>query len=182
MSQMYMIIDVDRCWGCRSCQVACKQEHGLPAEDFKPVEVFRVENMTKSGVHCDFIPVMCQHCDAAPCMEVCPFGAWQRTEEGIVTLDEDKCVGCTLCFRVCPYEAIGVKMVIGQQKASKCDMCASRRARGFLTACEQHCVGGAITTCTAEQKDDLIKDYPYQWSTGRVIYVSRVRSSLGLDM
>ena len=52
--KMFMIVDIDRCWGCKACQVACKREHGLASEDFKPIEVFRVENMQGDKVRCDF--------------------------------------------------------------------------------------------------------------------------------
>lgn len=177
--QMYMIIDIDRCWGCKACQVACKREHELSSQDFKPVEVFRVENEYAGSVRCDFLPVLCQHCDFPACADVCPRDALVRTEEGLITVDEEKCIGCGLCFKACPYGVIGEKRADGKRKAVKCDLCAARRARGFLTACEQHCIGGAFISCTAQGKEALLEPYPYRWGTGRIIYVSRTCSSLG---
>ena len=82
--KMFMIVDIDRCWGCKACQVACKREHGLASEDFKPVEVFRVENMQGDKVRCDFLPVACQHCTSPACAEACPRGALVRTDEGLI--------------------------------------------------------------------------------------------------
>lgn len=100
--KMFMIVDIDRCWGCKACQVACKREHGLASEDFKPVEVFRVENMQGDKVRCDFLPVACQHCTSPACAEACPRGALVRTDEGLIAVVEDRCIGCGLCFRKCP--------------------------------------------------------------------------------
>ena len=177
--KLFMIVDIDRCWGCKACQVACKREHGLAPEDFKPVEVFRVENEQENRVRCDFLPVACQHCDAAACVEVCPRKALVRTGEGAIRVEEDLCVGCGLCFKKCPYGAIGLKIVNGKRKAVKCDLCMERRERGFLPACEQHCLGGVFTSCTAAEKETLLEPYPYRWQTGCVIYVSRIRSGLG---
>jgi len=70
-------------------------------------------------------------------------------------------------------------MVDGRRKAVKCDLCTERRQRGFLPACEQHCLGGAFTSCTEAEKAALLEPYPYRWGTGSVTYVSRVRSDLG---
>ena len=177
--KMFMIVDIDRCWGCKACQVACKREHGLASEDFKPVEVFRVENIQGDKVRCDFLPVACQHCTSPACAEACPRGALVRTDEGLIAVVEDRCIGCGLCFRKCPYGAIGLKMVDGRRKAVKCDLCMERRQRGFWPACEQHCLGGAFTSCTEAEKAVLLEPYPYRWGTGSVTYVSRVRSDLG---
>lgn len=180
--KMFMIVDIDRCWGCKACQVACKREHGLAPEDFKPIEVFRIENEQEGQIRCDFMPVVCQHCTTPTCVGACPCGALVKTEEGTVIVEEDRCVGCGLCFKKCPYGAIGLKTGSGKRKAVKCDLCAERRNRGFLPACEQHCLGGAFTSCTAAEKEELLKKYPYRWETGCVVYVSRVRSSLGKAM
>ena len=123
--KMFMIVDIDRCWGCKACQVACKREHGLASEDFKPVEVFRVENMQGDRVRCDFLPIACQHCTSPACAEVCPRGALVRTDEGLIAVVEDRCIGCGLCFRKCPYGAIGLKIVDGKVEldAEKCNHC-----------------------------------------------------------
>ncbi len=178
--QMYMVVDIDRCWGCRACQVACKREHGISPDDFKPIEAFRLENKLGTEIRCEYMPVLCQHCDDPACVKACPKQAISRTEEGLIEVDEPRCIGCGLCVKACPYGAVGLKRdAAGKRNAVKCDLCAERRSRGYLTACEQHCLGGVFTSCTAGQRDDIIKDYPYLWNAGRIIYVSRRLSDLG---
>jgi Fe-S-cluster-containing dehydrogenase component len=61
----------------------------------------------------------------------------------------------------------------------KCDLCRERREHGFLTSCEQHCIGGAITSCSEKDLASVIAGYPYRWSAGSVVYISKKRSDLG---
>lgn len=176
----YLIIDIDRCWGCRSCQVACKIEHNLTAEDFKPIEVIRVEQCIDSCIECDSVPLTCMHCDNAECIISCPQTAIYRDEEGIVRVDESKCIGCGICTTKCPYGAIGIKKdKEGKRKAVKCDMCTERRARGFMTSCEQHCIGGAITSSPESSLEKVLSPFSYRWSVGGTWYVSKKLSELG---
>jgi tetrathionate reductase subunit B len=176
MPQIYMIVDVDRCWGCKSCQVACKYEHGIPAGKVKPIEVFRIENKDVSGkVYCDYLPVMCQHCEKPECLDACPVSAISRNEEGVVVVDSKLCTGCGLCAESCPYDCITEEDGL----AHKCDLCIERRSRGFPTSCEQHCMGRAFTSCTKEDMEALVAGRRYVWSTGRVVYVSDQLSGLG---
>lgn len=179
MENCYLIINIDRCWGCRSCQVACKVEHGLTDKDSRPMEAIRVEMEGESCAACEAVPLTCMHCDDPACASVCPQKAIYRDGEGLVQVDEEKCIGCGLCSKACPYGAIGLKTVNGKRKASKCDMCRDRRARGFMTSCEQHCTGGAIVSCGEERLQEMLSPFPYKWSVGKTVYVSQKISSLG---
>lgn len=180
MDTAYLIIDIDRCWGCKTCQVACKVEHGLTAEDFRPIEPARVERELDGQARCDFLPLTCMHCTDPACMGACLKKAIYRDEEGLIQVDAAKCVGCGLCASACPYGAIG--LAHRQEKsrlAIKCDLCSQRRARGFLTSCEQHCLGGAITSCAQEDLEGLLAPFAYRWTVGQTIYVSSALPSLG---
>jgi dimethyl sulfoxide reductase iron-sulfur subunit len=109
MRKLGMVIDLNRCIGCRSCAVICKIHNSLPPGTWwQRVEtVGSQEHMVPVGEYPDlselFLPVPCQHCDNAPCIKVCPVGAtWQR-EDGIVLVDYERCIGCRYCMTACPY-------------------------------------------------------------------------------
>ena len=98
-----MVIDLKRCIGCYSCTVSCKEEHFLPPGIF-----WNKVLMTHEGeyptVTKKILPVICNHCKEAVCVEICPTGASHRREDGIVLVDSDICVGCRACILACPYQ------------------------------------------------------------------------------
>lgn len=98
-----MVIDLKRCCGCYACVAACKAENGTPRGILfarvldKEVGKFPLVKRT-------YIPVLCNQCKEAACERVCPTGATSKREDGIVTVDYDKCVGCRACYVACPYK------------------------------------------------------------------------------
>lgn len=175
---MYLIVNVDRCWGCKACQMACKWEHGLKAGDGDCIKVYRIEN-EEEPVKANFVPTLCIHCDSPMCETACPVKAIGRDQEGLVQVDANRCIGCGRCETACPYGLMVMRREGGRKKANKCDLCTERRSRGFLASCEQHCLGGAITSCTERQKSNLTADFSYKMEKGRVIYVSNQCVDLG---
>ena len=98
-----MVIDLKRCIGCYGCQLSCKAEHGTPPGVLFARVLKREEGKYPTARQI-FLPVLCNHCEDAPCIDVCPTGASFRWEEdGIVDIDHDKCVGCRACMMGCPY-------------------------------------------------------------------------------
>lgn len=98
-----MVIDLAKCIGCFACVLSCKQEHFLPPNVFWPrIVVGEVGNFP--SVQKQMLPVLCNHCSDAPCQKVCPTGATQIREDGIVWVDYDKCMGCRYCVIACPYQ------------------------------------------------------------------------------
>ena len=99
-----MVIDLKKCVGCQTCTIACKQEHGLPAETFwrfvADCEVGEYPNVRRL-----FLPMQCMHCANPPCVPVCPTGASRQRGDGIVWVDYRECVGCGYCALACPYRA-----------------------------------------------------------------------------
>ncbi|MFQ5898246.1 MAG: 4Fe-4S dicluster domain-containing protein [Candidatus Methylomirabilia bacterium] len=99
-----MVIDLVRCVGCQTCTIACKQEHGLPAD-----VVWRFVADCEVGQYPDvrrlFLPMQCMHCAEPPCVPVCPTGASRKREDGIVWVEYRNCVGCGYCAMACPYQA-----------------------------------------------------------------------------
>lgn len=102
--QWAMVIDQRKCVGCSSCTVGCKAENKLPpGVIYRPV--IEEEYGTFPNVARRFLPRPCMHCTNSPCTKVCPVGATYKREDGIVSIDYDKCIGCRYCISACPYGA-----------------------------------------------------------------------------
>jgi len=99
-----MVIDLKKCAGCYACQVACKQVHFLPPGMFW-CRVLVGETGKYPEVRRHTYPVLCNHCKEAACVEVCPTEATTKRDDGVVLINQDKCMGCRYCLVVCPYQA-----------------------------------------------------------------------------
>ncbi|WP_298566957.1 4Fe-4S dicluster domain-containing protein [uncultured Aliiroseovarius sp.] len=154
-----LVIDLDTCVGCQGCVTACKgwntQNYGAPLSDTDPYgadpggtflnRVFSYEAQTEGRpaqtVH---MPRSCLHCDDAPCVTVCPTGAsYKRSEDGIVLVNEDRCIGCGLCAWACPFGAREMDRDAGIMK--KCTLCVDRIYNENLP--EEDRVPACVRTC-----------------------------------
>jgi anaerobic selenocysteine-containing dehydrogenase/Fe-S-cluster-containing dehydrogenase component len=142
MSQLSLMIDLERCIGCKSCEAACKAEHGLgPTENRN--HVIWLGQTGSPGL--DFLTLSCQHCERPACLRACPVVPKAINKDpntGVVEIDETLCTGCGECVVACPYGAMGYDMI--DHHAVKCDLCADRRADGLRPACATACPSGAI--------------------------------------
>lgn len=102
MPKYAMVIDLDRCHGCRACMEACKVENNTPAASFW-MYVFRLEEGRYPDTRIRFLPRPCMHCDNAPCVKVCPVGARYKRDDGLTATDHERCIGCRYCQVACPY-------------------------------------------------------------------------------
>tara|TARA_B100001971_G_C18156283_1_gene518731 strand:+ start:142 stop:945 length:804 start_codon:yes stop_codon:yes gene_type:complete len=120
-----MLIDLKRCIGCFSCETSCKMEHELSIGP-RFIRVMQVGPKTVKGrVKNIYVPLLCYHCNPAPCVSPCPTGAIvKRPKDGIVWIEPEKCIGCRQCIQACPYGAIQYDTKTG--KAIKCDFCKHR--------------------------------------------------------
>jgi Fe-S-cluster-containing dehydrogenase component len=84
-----------------------------------------------------FVPKLCNQCENPPCVQVCPVGATFVTEDGVVLVDKDRCIGCRYCIQACPYGARYLHPVT--HTADKCTFCYHRVVRGLLPACVEVC-------------------------------------------
>jgi len=181
VEKIYYVVDIDCCMGCKSCQTACNLEHGYAGGSGWPIEVFRMENLAKNGqATCDFIPVLCLHCETPDCVSACPEDALSKNEEGLVLVEESLCTACGKCVAACNYGAIYLRECgDGKKKATKCNLCGARRVRGFPPSCGHHCLGQVFRTCRESEKEQLLANYRYSWSRGQLVYVSNILSEIG---
>jgi len=149
MAIKVLVIDLDKCIGCYSCEVACKQENDLPL-GVRWLRVLTIGPRKINGeLHMDFIPTMCLHCNDPYCSYLCPTNAIIKREDGVVLLDENKCIGCKLCVYACPYGLMHFNH--DRNVAGKCNMCFSRMNYGLEPSCVQHCIGGALQILDIER-------------------------------
>lgn len=143
MKQYAIVVDLDRCIGCRAgCQVACKMENDIGLG--KSRSVLHTINFGKyPNQHLYYIPVMCQQCEDPACVNVCPTGAcYKSDEDGVVYIDKETCIGCESCRKACPYDAENFNKEL--RVMDKCTICEQLRAKGEKTACVSICPGNAL--------------------------------------
>jgi Fe-S-cluster-containing dehydrogenase component len=135
-SEYVMIIDLNKCVGCRACEQACNQRNHLP-EGVSYIHVLAKGD----GEDRWFLPVQCQHCQEAPCRSVCPASATYRHPSGAVLVNTNACVGCKYCVVACPY---GARIYDEHEGiANKCWLCLDWVLGGGEPACVQSCLRGA---------------------------------------
>ena len=171
------VVDTNRCIGCGLCVVACKEENHVPDDpEYTRTWVERQTTTADGVVHVDspeggmygfepgpapvavggsavtdvrFVPRLCMQCEEPPCTGVCPVGATYRTADGVILVDEDRCIGCGYCLVACPYGAryivpagdVTPRGVAGV--ADKCTFCYHRITTGRRPACVEVCPVGA---------------------------------------
>jgi formate dehydrogenase iron-sulfur subunit len=161
--RMGVLVDTTTCVGCRNCEWACKEAHNLPSgnlESYEDRSVFQTKrrpNENALTVVNEYPPakysnlpidvkVQCMHCDHPACVSACIVGAFSKHENGSVTWDTTKCIGCRYCMVACPFQV----PVFQYNKAlepliMKCDFCFERTKEGKLPACVEICPVEALT-------------------------------------
>lgn len=137
-----MVIDLRRCNGCKACVIACGNENGNNPNEHRTA-VYQVSHTQDRGVYCFNLPLLCNQCEHPTCVTRCPTGAtFKRTDDGVVVVDADKCIGCGRCIEDCPYG--GVRFINSRtRKVDKCNFCLHRTLNGLRPACVDTCIGGA---------------------------------------
>jgi carbon-monoxide dehydrogenase iron sulfur subunit len=126
----------ERCTACKTCQVACMIEHSEAKDLFAAIfETPRPRTRVYiEAVNGNQVPVLCRHCDDAPCLNACIAGALYRDEAtGAVRSNLDRCIGCWTCVMVCPYGVVTRQQET--QRALKCDLCPDRDVPACVAAC-----------------------------------------------
>ena len=165
MPRYGFVIDLKRCYGCYSCQVACKAENCTP-KGIDWAKCIQAEAGQYPSALRQMLPTVCMQCEEPACMTVCPTGATTKDENGIVQVDKNLCMGCKYCIMACPY---GARQTVdrwesyfpnapgdldpyeayakkrweeergGYGIATKCDYCMPRVKEGRKPACVEAC-------------------------------------------
>jgi len=177
-----MLIDLRKCIGCQACTVSCSVENQAPIGQFRTTVLqYEIDKGDGSAPAMVSLPRLCNHCDNPPCVPVCPVQATFQRTDGIVLVDNERCVGCGYCVQACPYDARFINKET--QTADKCTFCEHRLEAGLLPACVESCVGGArvigdlndpdseISTRIAANKDDIKVLKPGMNTAPHVFYI-----------
>ena len=147
-----MLIDTTKCAsGCSECVTACNTENGLSGktgeQDSQWIRKMHIKNL-QTGVEHN-LPMLCQHCEHPPCVDVCPTGASMRRADGIVLVDRHTCIGCRYCMMACPYKARSFvhepltdqnpEVPRGKGCVEACTFCVQRVDREETPACVEAC-------------------------------------------
>jgi formate dehydrogenase iron-sulfur subunit len=132
-----ILIDITKCIGCRSCEQACKQIHGFPAETEAHLSPTALTVVEERGDR--FVRRMCMNCQDPACASACLVGALKKTELGPVTYESSKCIGCRYCIVACPFNVPKYEWSKLVPYVKKCDMCYSRQIKGQPPACVEAC-------------------------------------------
>ena len=144
--QMAFYFDASACIGCKACQIACKDKNDLPlgvlwrrvfeygGGDWVEQDGIKVPSLLFSY----YLSSACQHCENPVCRDVCPVQAITKRDDGIVILDNEKCIGCRYCEWACPYGAPQYNEEINAM--TKCDFCYDLQDQGLNPACVDACV------------------------------------------
>lgn len=196
-----MGIQTNKCIGCGRCMEACKDENNVPRDPFfvrtwverytirknGDVTIQAIDRMSEDSaatpadremMRSFFVPKLCNQCDNPPCVQVCPVGATFKTEDGVILVDEKRCIGCRYCIQACPYGARYLHPVT--QTADKCTFCYHRISQGLLPACVEVCPtqarifgdtrSGASTLTRFKRMNKLHVLKPYLNTEPKVIY------------
>jgi len=186
-----LLIDTSKCPdGCDECVTACNTENGLKTAT-RPTDAQWIRKVEikdpKTGWSRSF-PVMCQHCEHPPCVDVCPTGASFKRADGIVLVDRHICIGCRYCMMACPYKARSlVHEPITDQKphaprgkgcVESCTLCVHRVDKGGTPACVEACAASGKNAMLFGDLNDpnseiarRVKEFPTR----------QIRADLGLN-
>ncbi|HHT7763526.1 DMSO/selenate family reductase complex B subunit [Pasteurella multocida] len=163
MSVQYgFYFDSDRCTGCKTCELACKDYKDLDTNvNFRRIYEYaggdwqqQANGCWQHNVFAYYLSISCNHCDNPACVSVCPTGAMHKTEDGFVIVNEAICIGCRYYHMACPYDAPQYDAMKGHM--TKCDGCHSRILEGKKPICVDACPLRALDFAPI---DELRKTY-----------------------
>ena len=141
-----ILYDATLCIGCLQCEEGCAKQNNLPYDEGVAAEKkTSAHKYTYVAVKDDekYMRRMCMHCIDPSCVSACPVGALQKTKDGPVIYEEDRCMGCRYCMVACPFGVPKYEWSKALPGIRKCILCSTRLAKGQPTACAEACPTGA---------------------------------------
>jgi formate dehydrogenase iron-sulfur subunit len=148
-----ILVDITKCIGCGACYEACQESNKQPKHEPKHFDENSFTYLMDRGNDV-YVRRLCMHCREPTCVSVCPVTALEKTKEGPVTYNPDKCMGCRYCMIACPFSVPAYEWHSVTPRVRKCEMCAHRQ-NGIGPACAEACPTGATITGELE---NLIAD------------------------
>lgn len=162
MGHLGFYFDMEKCAGCRTCLVACKDRNDLPIGIlYRRVRTFETGSYPNAALY--HYSSACNHCESPACVANCPTAAMSCADDGTVQHDDGLCIGCETCVKSCPY---GVPVLLGDKGVTgKCDACKALRDQGMNPACVDACTMrcldfGEVEELKAKYGADLVSDLP----------------------
>jgi tetrathionate reductase subunit B len=187
-----MLIDSSKCaQGCDACVCACDQEFGLEPSARPELDAHYIRKLDvrdKQTGRMFSLPMLCQHCEHPPCVDVCPTGASFKRADGIVLVDKHICIGCRYCMMACPYKARSfIHETLHEQKpyaprgigtVESCTFCVHRVDQGGTPACVEACAAAGHRAMVFGDLNDAGSDIAQR---ERATSSQEVRADLGLN-
>jgi formate dehydrogenase iron-sulfur subunit len=168
-----ILYDATLCIGCKMCEKACAEQHGLPYDDSIAREQKQSEHKYTVVLNHDdkFMRRLCMNCQDPTCASVCPVAAFHKSPLGPVVYEASRCIGCRYCMMACPFSVPKYEWTKALPLVRKCDMCFDRLARGLPTACAEACPTGATKF---GDRDELIAEAKERIAKGQGQYVNHI--------
>ena len=180
-----MIIDLARCKNARKCVSACQKMHHLAPED-EWIKVFLMQDSDDTAPY--WFPKPCFHCNQPPCVKVCPVGATYKRTDGIVLVDNERCIGCKFCMTACPYSSRVFQWKEVEHKdemadmhyspetstpskvgtVGKCDFCPDMARQGKLPDCVTACPNGVLFF--GDKNEDIVSNGSESYRFSQLIH------------
>ncbi len=156
-------VDMQRCIGCRTCQVACKDRRDIHVAGPRMRRVDSFECGTYPDVSMFHLVLSCNHCESPACVANCPTGAMYKAADGTVQHNDEPCIACQTCVQSCPYDA--PQYVEADDLVQKCDTCSALRENGILPVCVASCPTraldfGDMEELAAKYGEGLVSELP----------------------
>ena len=178
-----LLYDATRCVGCKACVVKCKEAGNLPADtdgygdglydapEGLNESTRNVIQLAKSGTETSFVKRQCMHCVDPACVNACMMGALGKREFGIVSWENNKCIGCRYCQVACPFGVPQFQWSKTSPRIVKCELCRERLAENKLPACVEACPRGAVIF---GKREELLREAHKRIDEGGDFYVPKV--------
>lgn len=142
MTQLGFYVNAEKCLGCFTCAMSCKNMYHQPSE-VTWRKLYDLKDPIYPHAFRGFYSLTCNHCETPACLSACPVGAYSKRDlDGVVIHDQDKCIGCGNCIRSCPFGAPQYNETL--KKAEKCSFCWQRLDQNLEPACVLSCPVKAI--------------------------------------